>query len=325
MREGFDEVEKAVEASKAPKGGDFLRHLVWKDDRNEKGEQYQHVVRFLPFPVITCETYDFVECDDGIKRSFVSGPSLGLEEGKDPEYDEKYLTDYIAANGIKVAEYKTKDMKPAKAKSATIGIAVIREEVTEQVDGVARRVTRDKIVEREYTTDSGETKKVKGVQAYLVKQAHKNFWSMLTAYNTRYGCIWDRDYVIERRRNDTDTSYAVMPCDPDPELTTKEAILERYQPSLPKVDDKPFTLRAFVLALADPKFQEEHLSAQAAGAPPGSKAKKKDGETSEPAITDGKVETQPLTPGESASDESKVTASEESRFSSLKDDLVKNR
>lgn len=290
---GFDAVDAAMEKAKNSGGsGDFMPFLTWKDDRDGEKKEYLKVVRFLPYTIITCKTYDFVPCDDGKTRSFISGPSLGLT---DPEY-----RDFIAENNIQIPDYNKK-MQPPKAKDATIGMAVVREEVVEKINGVATRVVRDKIVERKWVDKDGNEHVEKGPQLVIVKQAHKNFWSMFSAYNNRYKNIWDRDYIVERRRNDKDTTYAVMAADPDDELRTEEALLERYKP--------PFTLEEWVLNMAKNSRMEEYLKGRASGAV--------------------NVETTPLadngTDGEEAPDEAQVRSSENSRFSSLRDNLAQSK
>jgi len=291
-RSGFDAVEEAIERQKNSGGsGDFIPYASWKDDRDGAGQEYQKVLRFLPFPVITCASYDFVPCDDGKSRSFISGPSLGIT---DPEY-----RDFIAENGIQIPDFN-KVMKPPKAKEITLGMAVLREEVTEMVDGRAKRVIRDKIVERTWTDKDGQEHTEKGPQLLIVKQAHKNFWSMLIAYNNRFGNIFDRDYIIERRRNDKDTSYSIISGDPDPELLDEQAILDRYKP--------PVTLEEWVLSMAKTSRMEEYLKGRASGT--------------------ATVQTTPLTTSDTAEDtpdEAQVRASENSRFSSLRDQMAENK
>lgn len=238
MKTGFGAVQEAIErsAERSGGGGNFLRTLVWKDDRKDKGELFQHTVRFLTDEVMPCKIYEFIPCKDGKMRDFII-PSSVDDETKDP--------DVVKQSGVRVPEYGNKNnLIEPRAKDVTLGIVVLREEISEMVDG--RRVLsyKDKMETITYEKDGKEVEETRPAFR-LVKQSNKNFWSVVAGYWSRYGTITDRDYEITRNRNDKDTNYTIIPCDPIEDLRTPEELEEAYNP--------PTTLENIVKDLASPE------------------------------------------------------------------------
>lgn len=238
MKTGFGAVQEAIErsAERSGGGGNFLRTLVWKDDRKDKGELFQHTVRFLTDEVMPCKIYEFIPCKDGKMRDFII-PSSVDDETKDP--------DVVKQSGVRVPEYGNKNnLIEPRAKDVTLGIVVLREEISEMVDG--RRVLsyKDKMETIKYEKDGVEVEETRPAFR-LVKQSNKNFWSVVSGYYGRYGTITDRDYEITRNRNDKDTNYTIIPCDPIEDLRTPEDLEEAYNP--------PTTLENIVKDLASPE------------------------------------------------------------------------
>ena len=234
MKTGFGAVQEAIERSaERGNGGNFLRTIVWKDDRNDKGELFQRTVRFLTDEVVPCKIYEFIPCKDGKMRDFIVPSSVGIDG-----------PDIIKEAGVKVPQYGNKNnLVEPRAKDVTLGIVVVREEISEMVDG--RRVLsyQDKMETVEYEKDGEKVSETRPTFG-LVKQSNKNFWGVVAGYFSHYGTITDRDYKITRNRNDKDTSYAVIPCDPIEGLRTPEELAKTYNP--------PTTLENVVKDLASP-------------------------------------------------------------------------
>lgn len=248
IKSGFGAVQEAIQksADRNQGGGGHLNYLTWKDDRKDKGEDFQKVLRFLTDEVIPCEIYEYIPCKDGKMRDFIVPTSVGLEG-----------TDLVLESGVRVTEYGNKNnlIKP-KSRSMTLGIAVVREEISEMVDG--RRVLsyRDKMEEVTYEKDGQEVTEVRPVYG-LVKQSNQNFWGTIAGYWTRYGTITDRDYVISRNGNGTDTNYVIIPCDPIEDLRSPESIEKAYTP--------PITLKKVVEDLASPERARKLLFGEEEG------------------------------------------------------------
>lgn len=249
MGVGMGAVEKAVERSAQQGGGDYLRMIFWKDDRDGEKKEFSKIVRFLNDDVITAKWYDFVKGGpDNKGRDFVVASTLveDYEDKNDLDKDGKPKVktrplyaevadekDYFATNNIKLPNFKG-EMKPPKdmAKEKTCGIVVLREEYTVEIDGKTRRKVRDLIETRTWEDADGKTHTESGLVYGVVKMGFKNFWSTFVGYNGRYGTISDRDYEIQRKGNGTDTNYVIMPLDVDPELETQAQRDERYKPDV---------------------------------------------------------------------------------------------
>lgn len=221
MKTGFAAVQELIErsAERGNGGGNFLRTLVWKDDRKDKGEQYRHFVRFLTDDVVPVRMYEFIPCKDGKMRDFIIPDSV-KQEGPD----------VVKQSGVRVPQYGNRNnLVEPKAKDVVLGIVALREEVPQMIDG--RRVTtyQDKMETVEYERD-GEKVEETRVAYRLIKQSHRNFWNVVASYAARYGTVTDRDYEIIRNRNDKDTNYTILPCEAVDGLILPEEVEKAYNP-----------------------------------------------------------------------------------------------
>lgn len=250
MTRGFAGIESAIneQRERAAESG-LLPDIYWRDDRNTGGPLHLQVVRFLPAAdengnldvdgvVQTHKFYEFLTINDGeTKRHFIQ-PTEG--------------PDYVAEN---VKEMYRGEIKPPYARTKTVALAVLREEVNQVVDGRNVRTYVDKVP----TAKQGGTAN-SGPMFGIIREAHKTFWSIMMGYYQRFGTICDRDYIIERTGNGRDTMYSIIPCDPIPELDSDEKVLANYNP--------PTTLDAWVKMMAS----QDRAKALLGPAPDGRKA-----------------------------------------------------
>lgn len=228
VKTGFEAVQEAIEEAKSrsSSSGRGLFPVGWKDKEKK-------IVRFLTDDVITAEFYEFIQKHgDKGATDFIYAPSLYPNDSE--------VQDWVAKYGGRSAYAKTSDEKPSK-RPMTIGIVVVREEVT--VDG--ERVVQDVLEEFELEEEvDGKTVKATypARKFEIVKQAHGNFWETVTAYFLRYGkTICDRDYEITRNGSGKDTSYTIIPVqgEKDKELPDVKAVQEHYGYGKKLADDDP--------------------------------------------------------------------------------------
>lgn len=242
MKTGFQAVQEAIDrsAERNQGGSGFLPYLNWKDDRKEKGESYQKTLRFLTDEVVPCKIYEYIPCKDGKMRDFIVPSSVGVEG-----------PDYVKESGVRVTQYGNKNnLIEPKARDMTIGLAVLREEVSEMVDG--RRVLsyKDKMETVKYEKDGEEVEETRPMFG-LIKQSNQNFWGTVAGYWSRYGTIIDRDYQITRNGGGVDTNYTIIPCDPIEGLRDEEEVKAAYDP--------PTTLEKVIQDLASPERAKKLL------------------------------------------------------------------
>lgn len=236
MQMGFGAVEESIKRSEARSASSgFLPTITWRDDRDKGGEEYQKTLRFLTDDIIVCKIYEYIKCPDGKLRDFIVPSSVDVEG-----------PDYVKESGIKVQAFGSQEMVEPKPRELVLGIAAVRKEVQEVVNG--RRVLRFKDATEEVEVD-GE---VREQQVFgLIKQSPRTFWNQLAAYYGRYGTITDRDYTVQRRGNGIDTRYVFMAEDPIEGLREPEEISKAYQP--------PVELVEYVKMLASPKRARKFL------------------------------------------------------------------
>lgn len=239
---GFAALNAAIERS-ADQGsrGNFVPNLQWKDDRNEKGELYQHNVRFVTEDITPCQIYEYVPCKDGKLRDFIIPSSVNLDG-----------PDVVKELGVKVPQYGNKsNLIDPKARGMAFGLVVVREEKSEMINGRRVLTYSDKMETVKYEKDGQEVEETRPMYR-IVKQSIRNFWPQVATYYERYGTVMDRDYTIERRRNDKDTSYIIIPCDPVEGLRDPEEVAAAYTP--------PIDMKKFVEGLADPERARKLLA-----------------------------------------------------------------
>ena len=112
------------------------------------------------------------------------------------------------------------------------GIAVLREEVYEEVDGV-RKLTgyRDSTTNYE-TEENGKTVIKKKPYVGIVSQGLRNFWNQIAVISEKYGSLRDREIEILRQGAGTDTTYMAFALDAKP----IENIDTRYTKFVPDVE-----------------------------------------------------------------------------------------
>lgn len=196
---GLAGVKESIDRAKSRQGGGGgnLRYFTWKD-----GDK--HVLRFLTDDVITTHFYEWVLGKDGkATRDFISAPSYYED---DPNWKGE---DWIQKYGGQSRDFKTKMLQEAKSRELTVGLAVKREEYSN--DG--KQGVRD-VLDKIEVNGTSYASRFFGI----VKQSHGNFWGDLLVFYNRYGTICDRDYEITREGDGKDTKYRFFALDPDPEL-----------------------------------------------------------------------------------------------------------
>jgi len=112
------------------------------------------------------------------------------------------------------------------------GVAVLREEVYEEVDG-ERKLTgyRDVTTSYEATVD-GKTVTKKKPWIGIVSQGMRNFWNQIAVISEKYGSLRDREIEIIRQGSGTDTTYMAFAL-PEKQIENMD---ERYAKFLPNVE-----------------------------------------------------------------------------------------
>ena len=204
MKTGMGAVKESVERAKNQSfDAGYLNFFGWKDGEKK-------IIRFLTDDVITVDWYDFVVKADGKDAgSFPVGTQVGWEK------------DYVPIYGGKVKEEGL--LVPAKAREKTVGVAVLRKEVTVDQEGRQIQSVADNFEEIEV-----DSKKYDSRFFGVISQSYRNFWAPLVGYFGRYGTLCDRDYEITRVGKGTDTTYTIIPCDPIDGLRDTEAVQKLY-------------------------------------------------------------------------------------------------
>ncbi|QDF18637.1 ssDNA-binding protein [Gordonia phage Pupper] len=194
---GLDALKSAIKSA-ASAGGAFggkLAYANWKD-----GET--HVIRFLTDveDILTCDFYEYIVDKDNKTQNFTVLPDV--VEGAE---------DWVIKLGGKTREKgMTGDLVDPRPKQRTVAIAVLREEDPQVINGRTVIKYRDVIEEIEVKGEKYPARKF-----LLVKQSHKNFWQPMVGFYDEYGTLCDRDYKITRQGAKTDTTYQIVPKDPD--------------------------------------------------------------------------------------------------------------
>jgi len=112
------------------------------------------------------------------------------------------------------------------------GVAVLREEVYEEVDG-KRKLTgyRDATTTYEDNVDGKSVTKKKPYVG-IVAQGMRNFWNQIAVISEKYGSLRDREIEIIRQGQGTDTTYMAFALD----KKEIENIETRYAKFLPDVE-----------------------------------------------------------------------------------------
>ena len=112
------------------------------------------------------------------------------------------------------------------------GVAVLREEVWEDVDGERKNTGYRDVTTTYETTVDGKTVQKKKPYVGIVSQGMRNFWNQIAVISEKYGSLRTREIDIMRNGQGTDTTYMAF-AGPEKEI---ENIDERYAKFLPDVE-----------------------------------------------------------------------------------------
>jgi len=112
------------------------------------------------------------------------------------------------------------------------GIAVLREEVYEEIDGQRTLTGYKDVVETYETEEDGKTVTKRKPYVGIVSQGMRNFWAGISLISEKYGSLKDREIEIIRQGQGTDTQYMPFALD----KKTIENIDERYKKFVPDLE-----------------------------------------------------------------------------------------
>ncbi len=211
MQTGFQALQNAIDESKARQsnlGGGSLTYFSW-------GDGDRKIIRFLTDDIITGQFHNFIITNDGKTKGFLIDPDKG-------DFVAKYASPSPSAGGGLgwQLDWRTKQAGERKPRTQTVGIAVLRDLVPKEGGGF------DVVDHFEDVEVDG--KKLKSRVFGVIQQSHKLFWGSVIGYNTLYGTICDRDYMIVRTGSGLDTDYRITPVDPVEGLRDIKAVQEYY-------------------------------------------------------------------------------------------------
>ena len=112
------------------------------------------------------------------------------------------------------------------------GVAVLREEVYEEVDGSRKLTGYRDVVSTYETEENGKTVTKKKPYVGIVSQGMRNFWNQIAVISEKYGSLKDREIEIMRQGAGTDTTYMAFALDAKP----IENIDTRYAKFTPDIE-----------------------------------------------------------------------------------------
>ena len=112
------------------------------------------------------------------------------------------------------------------------GVAVLREEVYEEVDGQKKLTGYRDVVSNYESEEGGKTVIKKKPYVGIVSQGMRNFWNQIAVISEKYGSLRDREIEIMRQGAGTDTTYMAFALDPK----TIENIDTRYSKFVPDIE-----------------------------------------------------------------------------------------
>lgn len=192
-----------------PQGGQTftksINYFKWADGDTK-------IVRFLTDDIITANFYEYVVDARGKFQNFLYSPEV-FGEGTE---------DFVKKYGGKCYEKgNSGPLVEPKLIERTAGIAVLRKEISKP-GGSGTEIV-------DYTEDiTVGDQQFKARWFGIIRQAKRNFWDQLSSLGMRYGTLCDRDYEIKRTGSKLDTTYSIIPLDPDPELRDMEVLHKFY-------------------------------------------------------------------------------------------------
>ena len=112
------------------------------------------------------------------------------------------------------------------------GVAVLREEVYEEVDGQKKLTGYRDVVSTYEAEEDGKTVTKKKPYVGIVSQGMRNFWNQIAVISEKYGSLKDREIEIMRQGSGTDTTYMAFALDAKP----IENIDTRYAKFAPDIE-----------------------------------------------------------------------------------------
>ena len=197
MRTGFGAVNKSLEEAKARQAQGFagkLNYFTLKDGESK-------TVRFLTDEVLTTRFYEYVVNNQGKFTDFIQ--ATDLHDGAGEDWVLKY-------GGKQHEDVMRGPLVTPTSKERSVGLVVLREENPREIDGRVKISYQDHLYE---ITVNGENYPARWFG--ILKQSHQLFWNQMSGYHHEYGTICDRDYKIRRVGSQLDTSYQIIPRDPD--------------------------------------------------------------------------------------------------------------
>jgi len=215
LRQGVDALRESIDRAKSGGGSRTPTNwLAWEDGETK-------CLRFLTdvSQIFVLGMHDYVQCADGKRRTFVCRRELD-------------------------ADCELCGREDIRKREMGWGLAALRREVRQEVDGRSRIVNYEDVTE-EITID-GQKKIAPHVG--IVRQAPTNFWIQIDGIAEKYGSLLDRDIDIVRRGGDKSTVYMAYPCDP----VEIPNVQERYAAYTPD-------LKALLEAMGSPEYYAQHL------------------------------------------------------------------
>lgn len=209
FKKGVDAIRESIQRSQTksnPRNYDKANWFYWTPGESK-------AIRFLTdvSGIFVVAVHDQVPTVDGGKKTFV----CRTEFGEDCE---------LCA--------REKGTPGAYRRDVGFGIAVLREEVYEEVDGQRKLVGYRDVTSTYEETVDGKTITKKKPYVGIVKGGMRNFWGQLSVISEKYGNLRDREIEIMRQGKGTDTTYMAFALD----KKIIENIDERYSKFIPELE-----------------------------------------------------------------------------------------
>ena len=128
------------------------------------------------------------------------------------------------------------------------GVAVLREEVYEEVDGKRKLVGYRDVTSTYEVEENGKTVLKKKPYVGIISQGMRNFWNQIAVISEKYGSLRDREIEIMRQGAGTDTTYMAFALD----KKEIEGIDTRYTKFVPDIE-------AFLTRIGSQEYYDAQL------------------------------------------------------------------